>query len=176
MNSPQPRGVRTLVLVRHAKAEAAGPSDHERVLAERGHATAAAVGRWLAERQVVPGAAIVSDAARTRETWEGLLAAAGWSLDATLMGALYAASAQTALDLVRETDAGVDTLVVVGHNPTIASLVELLGDGEGDHEASIELMMSGYPPGSVTILTLPGEWQDLAEGGATVTAFRDGRD
>lgn len=176
MNASSSRSQRTLVLVRHAKAEAAGPTDHERRLAGRGHATASRIGHWLAERGIVPDAAMVSDAVRTTQTWEGMALAAGWATQPTLVAALYAAGTQTALDLVRETESGVHTLMVVGHNPTVASLVELLSDGEGDDVASTELLMSGYPPGSVTILEVTGEWDELVEGGASVTAFRDGRD
>ena len=60
---------RRLVVMRHSKAESTAPSDHERALASRGRADAAAAGMWLAEQGITPDAALVSDAMRTRQTW-----------------------------------------------------------------------------------------------------------
>ena len=54
---------------------------------------------------------------------------AGWDLEGTLEDALYDAGPESALDLIRATDEHVRTLVVVGHNPTMASLATLLDDG-----------------------------------------------
>src|SRR5689334_8265 len=76
---PLPRGgpailtgmeqVRRLVLIRHAKA-AEGNVDRERPLAKRGMNEAPEIGRWLAERQLVPDRVVVSPALRARQTWE----------------------------------------------------------------------------------------------------------
>ena len=63
---------RTIIVMRHAKAEQGGPSDFERQLTDRGMADAAAAGTWLAERGVVPDHALVSAAVRTQQTWEAL--------------------------------------------------------------------------------------------------------
>ena len=66
---------RTLVLLRHAKAEAAGsdaPDDAERPLTARGHADAAAAGAWLARHGLLPDVVICSPARRTRQTWHGV--------------------------------------------------------------------------------------------------------
>jgi hypothetical protein len=57
-----------LVLLRHAEAEEFGASDAERVLTPRGRTAAAAVGTWLVSRSAVPDLAVVSPAARARET------------------------------------------------------------------------------------------------------------
>jgi len=60
---------RQLVLIRHAKA-AQGGIDAERPLAERGLVDAAAVGRWLAERSLLPDRVVVSPARRASQTWQ----------------------------------------------------------------------------------------------------------
>ena len=69
--------MRRLLLLRHAKAERSQPGgrDHDRVLAERGRADAKKLGVYLARHAFVPDRAVVSTAARTRETW-ALLATA----------------------------------------------------------------------------------------------------
>ena len=66
------------------------------------------------------------------------------------------------------------TLVVIGHNPTVAYLAQLLDDGEGDVVATNQMMI-GYPTGAVTLLSYAGSWADLDEGTASVTAFHVGR-
>jgi phosphohistidine phosphatase len=174
MHEPSSDAPRRLVVMRHAKAVATAPSDHERALAERGHADAASVGRWMRDHDIVPDAALVSDAARTRETWEGVALAAGWDLAADFSAALYDAGPDSAFDLLREVDAGVRTLVVVGHNPTMAYLAELIDDGDGDVEATTSLLMRGLPTSGLALFGLTAEWRDLGPGAGRLLAFRAG--
>ena len=166
---------RTLVVVRHATAEATAPSDHQRRLTDRGRADAAAIGRWLAGIGVAPDHALVSDATRTHETWAELSAAAGWDVDVDASAALYDASPEAALDLLRELPADARTVVVVGHNPTMAYLTEVLDDSDGDDDAITALVTSGFPTAAVAVLAVDGDWSTLEEAGATVRAFHVGR-
>ena len=63
---------RTLVILRHAKAERpAELADADRPLTQRGHADAAAAGAWLAARGYRPDLVLCSPAKRTRQTWPG---------------------------------------------------------------------------------------------------------
>lgn len=167
--------MRTLVVMRHAKAEQEGPSDFERPLADRGHGDAADAGAWLARRGVRPDHALVSAAQRTRETWQHLARGAGWDLEPELDRGLYAAELDGALDLVRLLDDAVTTAVVVGHNPTMHSLATVLDDGEGDPAATQELTVSTFPTSATVVLSVDGSWRDLAPGGASVTAYHVGR-
>lgn len=161
--------------MRHAKAEQDGATDAERRLAERGEADAHAAGAWLAAQGVEPDLALVSAAVRTQQTWEAVAAGAGWDADlATYDETLYAAGPETALDVVRGVDDAVRTLVVVGHNPTMAYVAQLLDDGEGDDDASSE-MATGYPTSAMTVFEVEGDWSDLDEAGGRVLAFHVGR-
>lgn len=160
--------------MRHAKAEQAGATDFDRRLAERGHADAAAAGRWLAARGVEPEVALVSAAVRTQQTWDALAEAAGWDLEPELDEGLYSAGTQAALDLLRAVDDGISSVIVVGHNPTMASLATVLDDGEGDEAAGNDLAM-GYPTSAVTVFEYDGDWSDLDEASASVVAFHVGR-
>lgn len=163
---------RRLVVMRHAKAEQVGSSDFTRELSPRGQADAEDAGRWLAAQGVEPDHALVSAAVRTSQTWEAVATAAGWPDDADYADALYDAGPETALDLMRETPDDARTLVVVGHNPTMALLAQLLDDGEG--EASDELA-AGYPTSAVTLFDFEGDWDDLEEQCATVAGYHVGR-
>lgn len=165
---------RTLVVMRHAKAEQSGASDAERQLTDRGVVDATQAGEWLANRGVEPDQALVSAAVRTQQTWEAVNEAGGWDLEATVEDALYEAGTETALDLIRETDPHVRTLVVVGHNPTMASLATLLDDGEGDEEAGNDLAL-GFPTCAFAVYSYDGDWTDLDEASATLVAYHVGR-
>jgi phosphohistidine phosphatase len=165
---------RVLVVMRHAKAEQDGPSDFERRLARRGIADARAAGEWLAAQDVAPDHALVSAAVRTAETWTAVAEGAGWDLEASYDRGLYAAGPETALDLVREAPSGARCLVVIGHNPTIAYLAQLLDDGEGD-DAAAAAMTAGYPTGALAVFSYDGEWAALDPGAATLVGFHVAR-
>lgn len=165
---------RRIVVIRHAKAEQAGETDFERELASRGRADAAALGRWLAGQGLLPDHALVSAATRTRQTWTEIAAAAGWDVEPELDHGLYSAGPETALDLLRGAPETSRTLVLVGHNPTVATLAQLLDDGEGDVAACNDMLL-GYPTGAATVLSYAGAWAGLTEQGARVLAFHVGR-
>lgn len=160
--------------MRHATAEQTAPTDAARALTTRGRTEAEQAGRWLREQHVVPEHALVSGAARTGQTWQEVAAAAAWTLEPEHDDALYAAGPETALDLVRAVPAQVRTLLVLGHNPTIAYLAQLLSDGSGDPDLARE-MARGYPPATVTLLEVDGDWADLDVAGGRVVGFRAGR-
>ncbi len=160
--------------MRHSRAESWGESDQGRPLEPRGRDDAAAAGRWFAAQGFVPDHALVSTASRTRETWEAVAAAAGWELEPDFDTGLYAAGPEAALDLIREVPAGATDVIVVGHNPTMAYLAQLLDDGGGDPEAGAA-MVGGFPTSAVTVLEYDGAWVDLDMASASVVAFHVGR-
>jgi len=166
--------VRRLVVMRHGKAEATGPSDRERALASRGRDDAAEAGRWLRDQGVDPDAALVSDALRTQQTWAALAEGAGWDLEPELSSSLYAAGPDSAIDLVRETDPGATTLVVVGHNPTMAYVAELLDDGEGDADATTALITRGFPTSALALFAVHGDWTTVGAGTCRLESFHVG--
>lgn len=169
--------VRTLVVMRHAKAEQAGPSDYERPLTERGHRDAAAVGAWLADEGFVPDHVLVSAALRTRETWTHVRRGAGVSwegVEATYDRGLYAAGSDTVLDLLRQVEDTRERLLVIGHNPTVAYLTQLLDDGEGDAAAGNELAL-GFPTSATAVFAYASPWVELAPGTARLSGHHVGR-
>jgi len=165
--------VRRLVVMRHAKAEPVAPSDMERHLTERGRADAAATGAWLVEQGFAADLALVSTAVRTRETWEALREKAGWEVEADHRVDLYSAGPEVALDVVRSTPGDVESLLVLGHNPTVAYLAQLLSDGEGDPEL-LASASTGFPPASVALFELSTPWSSLGFGDARLVGFHVG--
>ncbi len=163
-----------LVVIRHAKAEGYGPSDFERELSQRGRDDAAAAGAWLADQGVAADGALVSAAERTRQTWEIIAKAAGWSAEASFDRALYGADEDGVLDLVAMTDEAVATLVVIGHNPTVGMLAQLLDDGDGPPDA-VDRLMRGYPTSATAVFEIPATWSRIAMGRARLTMFNVSR-
>jgi phosphohistidine phosphatase len=160
--------------MRHAKAEPGGETDHARELAQRGWNDAMAAGRWLADRGLVPEAVLVSSARRTTSTWLALAEGGSFDVEPTASDSLYSAGPESALDLVRETPDDVASLVVIGHNPTIAYLAQLLDDGSGDEEAGREMAV-GFPTGALAVFEVTGPWSGLDLASARLVAFHVGR-
>lgn len=120
---------RTLVLLRHAKAERpVGVSDDQRPLTARGHADAAAAGAWLARSNLRPDLVICSPAKRTRQTWHAISVALAERASPTVRYErdLYYGNVTDLLALIRAVDEGTGTLLAIGHNPTVSLLSTLL--------------------------------------------------
>lgn len=120
--------MRRLLLLRHAKAERShsGGRDHERHLADRGRDDAPRVGAYISRHDFVPDKAVVSTSTRTRETWKLVAGAMESGPEAEFDERIYEASAKALLDVVKETDSSVNTLLLVGHNPGMQELATML--------------------------------------------------
>jgi phosphohistidine phosphatase len=160
--------------MRHAKAESVAATDHARRLTNRGLQDAAEAGSWARAHGFVPDHALVSDAARAQETWSAFSDAAGLDVEAELDAGLYSAGPDAALAILRSAPATATTLMVVGHNPTMAHLVHLLDDGDADAEAFAEIS-AGFPTSALAVLEVAGDWSALDVAAARVSAFHVGR-
>ncbi|HUR13138.1 MAG TPA: histidine phosphatase family protein [Mycobacteriales bacterium] len=142
----------TLVLMRHAHASP-GSDDRARRLDPRGREEAASVRRWLLAERLSPDRVLVSEAARTQQTWE--LASVG-SVAAVVDERLYEASVEDLRGVVASTAPSVATLVLVCHNPAVERLAWELDD----RPAARELTDRGMGPGCVAVVFLDG-WDSL---------------
>ncbi|MER7754427.1 histidine phosphatase family protein [Kitasatospora sp. NPDC097643] len=161
---------RTIVVLRHAKAEPHRPEDHGRHLAERGRSNAPQAGRWLAGRGIAPDLALVSTAARTRETWELAAAELPAPPEAVYDDRLYDADLDELITVLRETPDGAAEAVVVGHNPGMHGLADYLA-GACEPGLLPWLNASGFPTCAVAVLTFTGPWTSLDEGVARLVAY-----
>jgi len=117
--------MKTLLLVRHAKAEhaALGQSDHDRSLDKRGLAAARNLAQHLLNEGLKPDCMLVSSAKRTCMTASLLLESIAMDpAHVRVVDSLYLASAQQIMDLIHKTDNGIETLMIVGHNPGLEDL------------------------------------------------------
>lgn len=143
--SPTPTA-RTVVAIRHAHAggsgAAGGPADHERELDKRGRREAAAAGRWLAEQGLAFDLVLVSDAARTRQTWSLIADQLPDSPEPTFEARIYNCDLDELVDLLVEDRGRVPVVAVVGHNPAVSELVWFLAGHDGP----------GLVPGAVAVV------------------------
>jgi phosphohistidine phosphatase len=164
---------RQLVVVRHAKAESFAPHDVDRVLADSGRADARALGQWFHDQGIVADAAYVSYAARACETWKLVAEAAGWDVEPDIDGILYGTDEDGVLELLHETPELARAAVVVGHNPTIGLLAQLLDDGDGGASATTDL--AGFPTSAAAVFEIGCSWAAVSPMCARLRAFHVAR-
>ena len=139
--------MRRLVIVRHAKAQRVSPrGDHGRELSTRGRAQATALRTWTEDGGPIAdirGTVVVSDSARTLETFELGLA-----------GSPVCERAVVERRVDHGADPGHGDLVLVGHNPTVVYLVADLAD---DPDAADRALAGGFPLCGVAVLSFDRE-------------------
>ncbi len=168
-------GDKRLLLLRHAKAEAGlGVDDHDRGLTDSGRRDAAAVGQWLAAQGIVCQLVICSTAIRTRQTWDVLAHHGAHTEFVEYRRRVYQGGPTGALEVIAEDGGDLDTILVVGHAPTMPVLASLLTDGQGSAAAHAELA-AGFPTSAIAALTYSGHWADLGPGTASLESFFVGR-
>lgn len=160
---------RRLVVLRHAKAEPGAATDHARQLTGRGRKDALAVGRWLGEAGIKPDLTICSTAARAKETWALAAMEFGDDVATNYERSVYNADLDELISLVREIPDEIGTLMVVGHNPTLHTLVLALS-GAGS-ERALSQVRDSFGTAAVAVLDIPGKWSKLDTGQATLAEF-----
>jgi phosphohistidine phosphatase len=145
--------MKTLLILRHAKSSWNGPvrDDHERPLNDRGVRDAPRVGAVLRDHGLIPDVIVSSDAVRARLTAEAVVDAAGYSGQILLDRQLYLADPADILSVLRDVPENADIVMIVGHNPGLEDLVELLTDEAHD-----------MPTAALAQVVLPiDSWRDL---------------
>jgi phosphohistidine phosphatase len=122
-----------------------------------------------------PEIALCSAAVRTRQTADLVLEGMGGERPVSAYQSLYSADPDLVLQYVREIDEGVDSALLVGHNPTVFDLAfQLLADPAvttvapefSDRDL---LEVHGFPTCALAVLSLAvGAWEDVAHGCGTL--------
>lgn len=118
--------MKTLLLMRHAKSnwEHEGLADHERPLNNRGLRDAPVVGRRLLEHGLVPDVIVASTAVRAQTTARLVAEGAGYTAPILAEARMYGGGDEAYLEATRRLSGDPDTVLLVGHNPDMESLVE----------------------------------------------------
>jgi phosphohistidine phosphatase len=158
---------RTLVILRHAKAEPPEryARDVDRPLSERGHRDAAAAGAWLVDAGFVADLVLCSPAVRTRETWQEVGAKFDGEPAVVYETILYTGGTSDALELVKSTQPDAASVLVVGHDPTVSVLTRLLDPAS----------VGGLRTSGLAVHKFDGAWTDLGPGAAKLTDSHSAR-
>jgi len=117
--------MKRLLVLRHAKSSWKHEvEDHDRPLNKRGERDAPRMGRLLAAEGLPPGLVLCSTAVRARTTAGLVLEGAGVECELRLDPELYLASPGTIVERLCKVPDPHDTVLVVGHNPGMAELVQ----------------------------------------------------
>jgi phosphohistidine phosphatase len=121
--------IEELILLRHAHAERDAQSnrDIDRALSTLGFSQAEAAAAWLIERQVRPVKVLCSPATRARQTLAAFRTRLA-DLDIVEEPGIYEATPGELISLI-DAHRPASSLLVVGHNPGLETLVTLLTDG-----------------------------------------------
>lgn len=164
--------MRRLMLLRHAKSDwsGSGKADHDRMLSARGREAAPRMGRYLARENLLPDRVIVSDSARTRETWDIVAQALPNQPQVSFEERIYEASPYDILDVLSETPAASKALLVVGHNPGLQSVAMILV-GSGDPDAR-ERLAEKFPTAGLAVIDFDAaRWDDIRAGSGRLIRF-----
>jgi len=160
--------MKTLLVLRHAKSSWNDPAldDHERPLNKRGRRDAPRMGALVREYGLIPDVVISSDAVRARLTAEAVAEAAHYAGKILLDPHLYMAGPADILSLLLTVRQNAGTVMIVGHNPGLETLVEQL-TGERQDLPTAALAQIGLPI---------DQWRDLkpATRGTFVGLWRPG--
>jgi phosphohistidine phosphatase len=154
-----------LILMRHAEAERSPGSggDRDRALSPAGQKDALSMGQEIATRGFRPELALVSPAARTRQTWELVHDALG-DVQVREDESLYNGSADALRRMIESVEEDAGCLLVVAHNPGVHLLaVEYLIESAAS-PALLERMSGGFPPGAAAVFTLDAAGRPSFEG------------
>jgi phosphohistidine phosphatase len=149
--------------MRHASADSWGIlGDKFRPLTPGGRAEAELIGQQLAGSGIQH--VVVSTAARTRQTVANL----GLGVDVEPNDHLYGAGSTTVLGIVHELDPALTCVLVVGHAPSIPTLVHQLADEDSDIDA-LDLVSTHFPAATCCRFEFDGPWAALENARLTRT-------
>jgi phosphohistidine phosphatase len=154
--------MKDLLLLRHGKSDwgASFQTDHDRPLANRGRSAAHQIGSFLAAVGPVPQLILTSSALRAKDTAELAKEGGNWPSLIVTTSQLYETGPLPILDLLRQQKDEIDTIMLVGHNPTWEDLAHhLIGGGH-----------FRFPTAALARIRLPGNsWSQLVFGQGTLS-------
>ena len=140
-----------LYLVRHAKSSWSDRSlsDRDRPLNKRGRRSAPDMGRRLAAQDHLPELIISSPAKRAFSTARKIARELGYDRSEIMKDeSLYFSGTGAMLDLLESLDDGYQRVMIVGHNPAMTSLMNILSGSSIDNMPTCAVAVIEYPMAS----------------------------
>ena len=157
--------MKTLLLMRHAKSswKDDGLTDFERPLNNRGKRDTPFMGKLLREQKVQPDLIISSPALRAMTTARMIAAELKYEQSNIITHEmLYNADVNAMMRIVEQVDNSLKTIILVGHNPGLTLLANVLSD------ASVE----NIPTCGIACIQFQiDSWQAITRGAGTLAFF-----
>jgi phosphohistidine phosphatase len=161
-----------LMLMRHAKSSWSDSTlgDMQRPLNARGREASARMVRFLAKAGLEPELVLASPARRVQETIERIEPALAKAKIKTVPEVYDFGDGSRLLEAIRQHGGEAGTLMVVGHNPAIGNLAEMLvGSGEPEPRAE---MARKFPTAALAVIEFKGrKWSGIGPGKGTLSRF-----
>ena len=157
--------MKTLSLIRHAKSSWKDPTlrDFDRPLNKRGYRSAPFMGQLLNEKNVKFDRVYSSPARRAIDTAKYICAEIDYDLDEIETNpGLYHADVPDLLNFICELDDKLNDVALVGHNPALTDLTNLLSAEPIDN----------VPTSGIVLFEIDVErWGDIAKDNVTLSGF-----
>lgn len=155
--------MKTLILQRHAKAEKDGDDDISRPLSPVGLSNAAVQGETMRQLEIFPELIIHSPAMRARQTAEIMAVKLELSQGYTVEdNELYTCGSGELMAIIRNLPDDVNSVLIVGHNPTIEITADALALSSFGH----------FRPSEAAIFNFDiEEWRSVAPRNCTDNKF-----
>ncbi|HET7884472.1 MAG TPA: histidine phosphatase family protein [Acetobacteraceae bacterium] len=165
-----------LLLLRHAKSswDDTKLADRNRPLNKRGRQAAEAMRRAMLDLGLTPDLVLVSPSRRTLET---LAALEPWDETPLVeqVEGLYLATVPQLLDILREVNETVRSLMLIGHNPGLHELAVRLAGTSAVGPLSARLA-EGFPTAALAEFSVATQWQQIEHAGARLVRYLRPRD
>ncbi|MBB6123322.1 SixA phosphatase family protein [Sphingobium subterraneum] len=170
--------MKSLTLLRHAKSGWDDPvaRDFDRPVNEKGKKAAEMMGRYAREQGMQFDLMLSSPAVRCGDTLDAFFLGYGDAIDPHWDRRIYLASSSTLLDVLHDTPADIDRVIMVGHNPGLEDLILDLvpDDGSSSLRDAVE---AKFPTASIAVMEWDGDdWNSLGKSPARLTLFKRPRD
>jgi len=146
-----------LYLVRHAKSSWDDPSlaDKDRPLSPRGLSSAPDMGKRLASQGHKPDLVISSPARRALTTAKKIAKETGYKESRIITDDhLYFSGTRSMVDLLEKLDDKYENVMIVGHNPAMSSLLNILCDSSVENMPTCAVAVVSFDMGSWSELTM----------------------
>ena len=157
--------MKTLYILRHAKSswEFEELSDHDRPLTKRGRNDAPLIGSELASRGISPSLIVSSPAVRAISTATLVAKELNYHSDDIIVDErIYGADKKMLLEVVQETPADVDDVMLVGHNEALSDFANMLSPQS----------IGSIPTTGVVVLQFNCEsWYEISQENAELAFF-----
>ncbi len=120
--------MKNLFIMRHAKSSWNDPdiSDHDRPLNKRGKRDAPKMGKLIRDQNIAPDLIISSTAIRASKTAELVARGFKYKGETVLDESIYSAEPIDILKILSRCPNRYDSILLVGHNPTVEETIKLL--------------------------------------------------